>query len=154
MFQITRRADYALRVMVELGLFFDGKPIPTQIIAESTGVPSAFMRKIVAELAKSGLMQTIKGPSGGLVLNRSLEDISVLQIFEAVEGPFCLNMCLIGPGLCKHEMTCPSYSLFAQLQADIVLRLRSTALATLVKEAALLRENPRLDAPSVVPANI
>ncbi|RME44424.1 MAG: transcriptional regulator, partial [Caldilineae bacterium] len=75
MFQITRRADYAVRIMVELGEQENDQPIPARKVAQRTGVPQPFLHKIVSELVKEGLVSSQAGPSGGLRLNRPTTQI-------------------------------------------------------------------------------
>ena len=147
MFQITRRADYALRIMLELGSRSDGVPIPTHEIAEYADVPIAFMRKIVADLARANLLQTLKGPQGGLTLNRPLGSINMLQIVEAVEGPVYVNICIQDPEECERQPVCPGFGFWKRLQADIVNRLSNATLDTFVEEAAALKER-RLPVPA------
>lgn len=140
MFQITRRIDYAFRIMMELGSLYDGKPIPTHEIASCTNVPQAFMRKIVVELAKNNLLQTVKGPNGGLVLGRSLESITMLQIIEALEGPVCLNICLLRQGACEREEFCPGHDYWSDVQRVLVAKLQAGRLDTMVADYRLRQE--------------
>ena len=124
MFQVSRRADYAVRIMVDLGLRLrlmeeglseeglseEGQRAAAQEVAQSTAVPKAFLHKISADLVKADLLRTVSGPSGGLELARPTPDISMRQILEAIEGPLCLNSCLLRPQECSRDRLCPAHS--------------------------------------------
>ncbi|RME50436.1 MAG: Rrf2 family transcriptional regulator [Caldilineae bacterium] len=152
MFQITRRADYAVRIMVELGEQENDQPIPARKVAQRTGVPQPFLHKIVSELVKEGLVSSQAGPSGGLRLNRPTTQITLRQILEAVEGPLCINVCLLRPGECPRDITCPVHGFWGRLQTSIMQQLEGATLDKLIAEARLLRKSPsRQNVPYVYP---
>ena len=83
MFPLTRRADYAVRIMLELGDKADsGQRMPASQVAQKAGIPLAFLRKIVADLVKSRLVQTYSGPGGGLTLAQPAASINLVHILE------------------------------------------------------------------------
>ncbi len=143
MFQITRRADYAVRIMLELGQLDEGQRLPAGQVAAATGVPQPFLHKIVADLVEVGLIRTYLGPGGGLALARPAAGISMLDIVEAIEGPVCLNTCLIRPQECTRDVVCPAHGFWAGLQAEVASRLRGARLDRLVAEARRLKRRPR-----------
>jgi len=143
MFQVSRRVDYAVRMMVELGLPPDGACLPARQLSKKTGVPKAFLHKITADLVKANLVQTQAGPHGGLKLQRDASQISLLHIVEAIEGPICLNVCLIRPHECNRDLICPAHTFWGRLQTMLVAQLSTTNLTDLVAEAKVLQQQPR-----------
>ena len=143
MFPLTRRADYAVRIMLELGDKADGgQRVPATQVAQQTNIPLAFLRKIVADLVKSRLVQTYSGPSGGLTLAQPAANINLLHILEAIEGPICLNTCLVRPNECPRNLTCPVHSFLGRLQANIIQQLQEASLDGLVAEKRELERYP------------
>lgn len=142
MFQISRRADYAVRIMIELGLQVD-KCIPSREISRRTHVSKAFLHKITADLVKANLIRTQAGPKGGLRLNHPLTQINLQQILEAVEGPICLNICLLHPNECERDAICPAHDFWGRLQMSIISQLKAATLAELIAEANELKHRPR-----------
>ena len=142
MFQISRRVDYAVRIMIELALN-EGQCIPARQISSSTNVPKAFLHKISADLVKADLITTQAGPHGGLQLNRAADQINLQQVVEAIEGPICLNICLIKPQECKRDSFCPAHDFWGEMQSMIIDRLQNTYLTQLVASAHDLMQNPR-----------
>ncbi len=141
MFQISRRADYAVRIMIELGSN-DGSFLSATKVSKRTAVPKAFLHKITPDLVKKQLITTQSGPNGGLTINKPITEINLRQILEAVEGPICLNICLLRPQECKRDAICPAHDFWGQLQTLLVEQLEATTLATLVTEAKQIEDNP------------
>lgn len=143
MFQISRRIDYAVRMMIELGLQPPGTFLSARRVSARTAVPKAFLHKITADLVRANLIHTQTGPSGGLALQREVSEINLLHIVEAIEGPVCLNVCLIRPQECNRDRFCPGHEVWGRLQLMVVDELQKTKLAVLVQEAKRLQKQPR-----------
>lgn len=142
MLKVSRRLDYATRVMVELGMAGNGQRLASYEVAERAEVPEAFLRKIVADLAKSGLLRTFSGPGGGLALGRNPDAINLWDIYEAVEGPLILNDCLIQPEECSRDLFCPTHRFWGRLQGIIIKEMSEWTLGSLVEKGKSLQENP------------
>jgi Rrf2 family transcriptional regulator, iron-sulfur cluster assembly transcription factor len=131
MFKVNRRTDYAVRIMLSLGAA--QSQLKAIELKELTAVPVAFVHKIVQELARSGLVWTTAGPDGGATLARPASGITLLEIFEVMEGPIRLNLCLLGPELCDRMVTCPVHPIWQRLQCIIREELETTTLEMLVQ---------------------
>ena len=143
MFQISRRIDYAVRIMIELGMQPEGAFLSARRVSSRTAVPKAFLHKITADLVRANLIMTQTGPTGGLALQRPCAQINLLHVVEAIEGPVCLNICLVRPQECSRDRFCPGHEVWGRLQIMVVDELRNTILADLVQEAKRLQKNPR-----------
>jgi Rrf2 family iron-sulfur cluster assembly transcriptional regulator len=138
--QISRRADYAVRIMLELGLHNSEEPLSAVELTEYAEVSKAFLHKIVADLVKAGLVVTYKGPAGGIVLARPPAEISMLDILTAVDGPICLNTCLLRPNECPRDALCPAHLFWGRLQSIVMGELKQATLDRLIKQASVLKE--------------
>ncbi len=143
MFQITRRADYAVRILLDLGAQPAGQWAQAQDISRRMAVPRAFLHKITADLVKAKLVVTFPGPTGGLALARPAAEIDLLQVLEAIDGPICLNTCLLRPRECPRDRICPAHTFWGRLQAGLIQQLRGATLDVLVTEARALQSAPR-----------
>jgi len=83
---ISAKVDYAVRALVVLAAS-DGKPISGAAIAEAGGLPRKFLDAILAELRRSGLVQSQRGSDGGYRLARPADEIALADIFRAIDGP-------------------------------------------------------------------
>jgi Rrf2 family protein len=135
MFKINRRTDYAVRVGLALAKQAEGARVPTQIIQEEMQIPRPFLRRIIAELSKAGIVQTYTGPNGGIQLSLPPEQISLMDILTAMEGQLCISDCLQNPQDCGLSENCPVRSRWSRLQALIIQELSNTSLANLASEA-------------------
>ena len=84
--RIPASVDYAIRAMAELASAGDG-PVTAEELARVQGIPLKFLRGIMTELKRSRLVSSQRGPDGGFVLTRPAEEISLADIFRAIDGP-------------------------------------------------------------------
>jgi Rrf2 family protein len=127
--QITRQADYAVRAMVYLAQLGPEKRASTSQIAQDKQIPPSFLAKIVSQLSVAGLLQTSRGARGGVSLARSAEDISLLDVVEAIDGPILLNDCVADNGSCSFGDSCPMKPVWCDAQQELVSRLDNTNFA-------------------------
>lgn len=131
--QITRQADYALRAMLYLARLEPNQRAATSQIAEEKNIPPSFLAKIISQLAIAGLIHTSRGARGGVSLARAPEDISVLEVVEAIDGPIGLNDCTHDAADCPFGEDCPLRVLWCSAQEDLVEKLRQTTFAKFIE---------------------
>jgi Rrf2 family protein len=83
----TAKADYAVRAAVELAAVGTGEPVKAEHIAEAQSIPLNFLENILAELRRAGIVESRRGASGGYLLARPPEEITLADVIRAVEGP-------------------------------------------------------------------
>lgn len=98
---ITREADYAVRIMEQL-CRAGGQRVDARSIAEAADVTQRFTLKILHELVDAGLAVSFKGAHGGYLLARPPEKITLLDVIEAVEGPYMFSRCQQEDYNCDH----------------------------------------------------
>lgn len=124
--QITRQADYAVRAVLYLAGLNNGRRAPTSEIARKQHIPPSFLAKIVSQLSVAGVVQTSRGARGGVSLARPPEDISLLEVVEAIDGPIALNACVLDPKACEFGSDCAVHEIWCNAQAELVNKLRQT----------------------------
>lgn len=132
MLEVTRQADYALRAVTEIARLPDGERIATATIAAQQNIPLPFLAKIVSQLVVRGVLETVRGASGGVSLARPPTTISMREIIEAIDGPISLNRCTRDPSVCEQMESCPFCEIFTEAQQALVERLEHTSLQDLV----------------------
>src|ERR1700686_827037 len=90
----STKAEYGVRVMVELARRAGEDPIPLAEIAEHDGLPLAYLEHLVARLRKAGLVDSRRGSRGGYLLARPAKDISMADVVEALEGSIAPIECI------------------------------------------------------------
>lgn len=124
--QITRQADYATRAVLYLARARKDKLIPTNEIARGQNIPSSFLAKIIGQLSIAGLLYTTRGAHGGVRLAREPQNITMLEVIEAIDGPIQLNVCAHLEGLCCLEDTCSIQAVWGKAQKELVTKLKNT----------------------------
>jgi Rrf2 family protein len=130
--QITRQADYAVRAVLYLAQLGQDRRASTSQIAQEQQIPPSFLAKIVSQLSVAGLLQTSRGARGGVSLARSPDQISILEVVEAIDGPILLNECVGDNGVCTFGDDCPMKPVWCDAQAELVKRLNTTNFASFI----------------------
>ena len=94
--RLTHLADYAVVMMTAAARREHGARLSATELSEETGVPLPTAQKLMQKLAAHGLLVGQRGAGGGYALARPVEEISLADIVEAVEGPIVLTMCADG----------------------------------------------------------
>ncbi|MCC7359518.1 MAG: Rrf2 family transcriptional regulator [Anaerolineales bacterium] len=131
--QLTRQADYAIRAVLYLAEHKSDQRITTAEVGREQRIPLTFLTKIMAQLSAAGLVHATRGSRGGITLARPAEDVSLLDIVEAIEGPVQLNACASDPSSCPMGDTCRVQVVWCDAQADLVNRLKNTSFASLTQ---------------------
>ena len=100
--KISEAASLALHTMVYM-VENQGKKVTTAFVAASLNASEAHLSKVLQRLAKVGLVKSIRGPKGGFILGKQPQTITLLDVFEAIEGPFQPNDCLLDTPVCAGQ---------------------------------------------------
>lgn len=129
---LTKQSDYGVRAVLHLARLPYGEIVQTREIAASEDIPRKYLPSIIRTLARGGLIRTLRGNQGGVMLARPSEEISLREVIEAVEGPLAIVQCISGPSQCSREDDCAVQPVYHNLQAMITSQLEATTFADLV----------------------
>lgn len=119
MMELTRKGDYAVRGVIYLASQPPGKVSLLAEVAESVDVPHTFLAKIFQQFSKSGIVKSFRGTGGGFILADDPENITLLQVVEAVEGPITPNRCVLRPGECERDNFCTAHPIWKNIQTQV-----------------------------------
>lgn len=112
MLSLTRKTDYALVALAELSRL-DPQQASAREIAEHCQVPPSMLTNILKELVSAGLVTSTRGAKGGHRLACSLDEVSLADLIEAIEGPVRLTLCCtcdsvesVDESTCDLEQSC------------------------------------------------
>ena len=129
---ISQTAEYALRTMVWLASQ-DGSPRTTRQIAEATRVPPDYLAKILQNLGRAGLVHSRRGINGGFTLTVSPDDLSPLDVIQAIDPIRRIEQCPLG--IKSHgETLCPLHRRLDDALAHVQNVLAATKLSELLTE--------------------
>jgi Rrf2 family protein len=138
--KLTRGGEYGIRGVLYLAQQDDGKVSMLSAIAKAQDVPPRFLAKIFQGLAKAGIVRSHRGAKGGFSLARPAAEITIKDVIEAIEGPICLNVCLVRPGECTRDKICPMHAVWEEAQEkmmDVLARAKFADLAKAERQAQL-----------------
>lgn len=90
---LTKKAKYGLKAMVDLARLAPGKSTFVADVADRNAIPKKFLDAILGDLRNAGMLTSKKGKSGGYMLAKSAEDITVGAIVRALDGPLAPINC-------------------------------------------------------------
>lgn len=136
--------EYAIRALTVLAQNPPGRRVLLSEIVEAQDLPSPFLGKVLPDLVKAGLLRSARGPNGGYTLAYPPEEITLLDVKEAVDGTADLERCAVGLDPCSDVTPCPLHDTFKPLRKAIRSFLQETTLRDLAlgiweKEALLAR---------------
>ena len=130
--RLTRGSDYGLRGMLYMARQPLGQVCLVSQVAAAEELPESYLAKIFQDLARSRLLISNRGAKGGFSLVDDPQEINLLQIIEAVEGPIALAPCLDIREGCDRVNLCEIYDALDSAQAQMISVLERTTLADLV----------------------
>jgi Rrf2 family cysteine metabolism transcriptional repressor len=138
----STKAEYGVRVMVQLAQGSGDEPISLTEIADRDGLPLAYLEHLVARLRKAGLVESRRGAHGGYLLARAADEISMAEVVEALEGSLAPIECITqdpdGQLVCARETdpdhACPTKLLWTRVRGSVVRTLEQMKLSDLVVE--------------------
>lgn len=136
--RLTRHTDYALRVLIYLGLRQD-RLVSIREIAEGYGISENHLMKVVNELGRLGYVATARGRGGGLRLGRPAKQIPVGEVVRRTEGEMALIECLGAGGACPITESCVLSAAIGEALDAFLAVLDRYTLADLVRPKDSLR---------------
>ncbi len=129
--KISSRGRYSLESMLYLALLPDGEYASTRVISGATGISDGYLEQLFIPLKKAGLIRGIRGSSGGYMIARPAESITVGDVIRTVEGPLEPVACL-GKLPCEAQDDCLARKVWGVLSDEINDCIDSMHLSDLV----------------------
>ncbi len=140
--KVSKRTEYGLRAIVSLaeGVATSNHPIPLREIAEMESIPEAFLDQIFVLLRREGLVKSVRGASGGYLLARAPQEISMGQIIKLLEGDVAPIGCVsndfpLPEEFCSKAHSCSTRNVWVKLNDSILRTLDSISLADVLADA-------------------
>ncbi len=140
----TDSGKYAIRALVYLaGRSDEELPVSAAEVAESEDIPPYYLAKVMQDLARAGLLRSVRGRGGGFALKRPADKIGVLDILGSVENVRRLTTeCVLGLDQCNDEVPCSLHNTWKNFRETQLSILSKLTLADLVVELARKRGTP------------
>jgi Rrf2 family protein len=136
--QLTRAADYGVRVMIHLATTPVGARASLTALADASDVSPTFLSKVLQRLVRSGLVTSRRGKRGGFELADRGRDASLLDILMALDGLPALNVCLLSGG-CHRSPWCAAHTVWHDAQTQMRELLSNATLEKLAADSVAKR---------------
>ncbi len=130
---MTKNTDYAARALIYLARSQE-RLVPSREIAEQEGIPLAFLRRILRELAQEGLINTREGAAGGVKLAVDPRKIELIRLIEICQGKINLVKCLFRRKLCPNRDHCVLRPRLMKIEELVLSELAGITIGGLVKD--------------------
>lgn len=147
--QLTRAADYGVRVMMHLITQAAGTRASLTDLADAADVSPAFLSKVLQRLVRAGLLASRRGKRGGFEMMEKGRSASLYEVLEALDGLPALNVCLLDAGNCHRSPWCAAHTVWMDAQERMFDSLRQTPIESLGWESHTRRLS---QPPAPVPA--
>ena len=132
--RLTRAGEYAVRCVLYLASKGVGIICNRKQIAAEMDIPDQFLGKIAQQLARSGFLEIVQGAKGGLKLAVAPQNLTLLDVVEAVIGEIFLNDCVIRPESCQRSQACSVHRVWEKARSQLRDTLQEATFASLLTE--------------------
>jgi len=132
--KLSTRTRYGLRALVELASQHEEGPVIARTIAENQGISKKYLDNIFTSLRLAGLLRTVHGATGGYLLARPPESITVADVIMALEGEVSPVDCVDHPDLCNRSADCVTRPVWQELRDAMVVVLERHTIAELAQK--------------------
>lgn len=130
----SKSCIYGLRAMIYLASRTDERYESIKQLSEKLDISFHFLTKILQELTAADLLESMKGPKGGVRLAKSADAIVLREVVIAIDGPAIFTECVLGLPGCGHEKPCPMHDMWMDSRDEIDEIFTNTTLYDLSKE--------------------
>jgi Rrf2 family protein len=130
--EISRRTDYAIRLIAAL-LQNGGSPLSVREAATMQDVPYAFARSIQHDLVRSGILASIRGARGGMLLAVDPAELTLYRLIEIVQGPVSVAICTTDKDWCARHSGCQFHRVWEGANSILKDYLTSVTIQELIE---------------------
>jgi Rrf2 family protein len=126
----SKACEYAIKATIYVAVqSLENKRVSLKDIAREIDSPVAFTAKILQQLTKKNIMQSVMGPTGGFQIEKKkIDEIKLSQIVDAIDGDSIYRGCGLGLKECNAAKPCPVHDKFAKIRNDLKEMLENTSL--------------------------
>lgn len=131
----SKACEYAIRAVVYIAdQTQQENRVNIKEIAKAINSPEAFTAKILQQLVRSDILNSLKGPTGGFSIKPDrLETLNMCDVVMAIDGDDVLTGCALGLCVCTDEHPCPAHDKFTDIRDDLREMLEETSILELTK---------------------
>lgn len=130
--QLTTKARYVIRAMIDLSIFSDDGPVLVRDIAQRQGMSARYLEQLLLAPKAAGMIRSTRGAHGGFTLTKAPSEITLREIVQIMEGSISPTECADDPGICPSSSSCVTHEIWVRIKKATDEILESTTLQDLV----------------------
>ncbi|MFC1951751.1 RrF2 family transcriptional regulator [Chloroflexota bacterium] len=131
--KLSTRGRYGTLMLLDLALHRGEKAAPLKYIAQRQQIPLQYLEHLIKPLKAGGIIRSIRGPKGGVLLAKSPEQIRLSEVIQLLEGSIAPVDCIDNPVICARSSSCVTRDVWDELKEAMHKVLTSTTLQDLVE---------------------
>lgn len=126
----SKACEYGIKATLFISMkSLNDERVSLKDIARGIASPEAYTAKILQQLARDGVVDSLKGPTGGFKISRErLDEIKLMDIVDSLDGDSVFEGCGLGLSKCNAEMPCPVHGKFVEIREDLKRMLNDTSI--------------------------
>ena len=130
--QLTTKARYVIRALIDLAIFSQDGPVLVKDIAQRQGMSARYLEQLLLAPKAAGMIRSTRGAHGGFTLTRAPSEITLREIVQIMEGSISPTECADDPGICPSSSSCVTHEIWVRIKKATDEILESTTLEDLV----------------------
>lgn len=131
--KLSTKGQYGTRALLDLALREANEPVPLKDIAQRQQIPLQYLEHLITPLITAGILRSIRGAKGGIMLAKPPEEIRLSEVIQNLEGPISPTECLNNPNVCDRSASCVTRDIWDELKKAMEGVLESKTLQDLVE---------------------
>jgi Rrf2 family protein len=131
--KISTKGRYGTRALLDVAMYQDEGPVQLKAIAERQQISVSYLEHIVAPLISAGILRSVRGVNGGVLLARPAKEIKMSEVIQALEGSVAPAVCVDDPGVCPRSDHCATRDIWSEMKKAMYSVLESTTVHDLVE---------------------
>lgn len=130
----SKTFGYAVRAAIYVVIHGkDGNKVSLQELSQSLEIPHHFLAKVMQDIVRHGILDSIKGPSGGFYVNDRTASTPAVEVLKITDGSLVFDQCALGIKRCNASFPCPLHDDFATCRNGMLKSLSEKTLGELSK---------------------
>ncbi|MFC1917179.1 RrF2 family transcriptional regulator [Chloroflexota bacterium] len=131
--KLSTRGRYATRALLDVALHQDIGAVTLKGIAQRQNISVQYLERLVGPLIRNGILRSIRGAKGGILLAKAPEEIKLGDIIHLLEGSVAPSACVDNPEICERSPYCVTRDVWEEMKDAMEKILQSTTLKDLVE---------------------
>jgi len=131
--KVPTRVRYALRAVVEIAERESNVPVPIRDFARAQGISTKYAKQLMNHLGRAGIVQGFRGVGGGYALARDPEEITVYDIYSALNEDVTLAPCVSQDDICARMDSCAAKDFWTGMSGLLLTELKTTTIGDLLR---------------------